>query len=79
MEFADWLLASIVTPSRHKPPSEFKILVLVYVTAISNFGLLELEFLDTGFRYFLALNGRNFGVSAHLAAIPPRIKVPVRV
>ena len=32
-----------------------------------HFGLLELglepEFLDTGLRYFLALSGRNFGIT----------------
>jgi hypothetical protein len=26
--------------------------------------------LDTGFRYLLALNGRNFGINAHLAVKP---------
>ena len=28
---------------------------------------LEALILDTGFRYLLALNGRNFGINAHLA------------
>jgi hypothetical protein len=39
-----------------------------------NFGpinkCLEALILDTRFRYLLALNGRNFGINAHLAANP---------
>jgi hypothetical protein len=31
---------------------------------------LEAPTLDTGFRHLLALNGRNFGINAHLAANP---------
>ena len=30
----------------------------------------ERVFMDTGFRHLLALNGRNFGINAHLAVIP---------
>jgi hypothetical protein len=64
-------IVPIATTSRHKP--EFK-KILIFSVRAGHFGLLkfrlEPEFLDTGFRYFLALNGRNFGANAHLAVNP---------
>ena len=34
-----------------------------------NLKYLGVLILDTGFRFLLALNGRNFGTNAHLAAL----------
>jgi hypothetical protein len=59
-------IVPIVTTNRHEPFSVFKNIDFErsYDTAISNhFGpinkRLEVLILDTGLRYFLALNGRN--------------------
>jgi hypothetical protein len=69
----------------HGPFSEFKIFVLSGVTRYmyGHFGhinkYLEVLILDTGFRCLLALNGRNFGINAHLAVNPTphrRLKGP---
>ena len=58
-------IVPIVTTSRHKSFSEFK--NIGFERSYGHFGptginkYLEVLILDTGFRYLLALNGRNFG------------------
>jgi hypothetical protein len=67
-------IVPIVTTSRHKPFSEFK--NNDFERSYGHFGPIKKSrarvFLDTELRYlyFLALNGRNFRMNAHLAANP---------
>ena len=71
-------IAPIATTSRHNPFSEFE--NIDFERSYGHFGpinkCLEALILDTGFRYLLALNGRNFGINAHLAANPTLCPVP---
>jgi hypothetical protein len=70
-----------VPTNPHRPFSEFK--NIGFERSYGHFGpiikCLQALILNTGFRYFWALNGRNFGVNAHLAANPTphhRLKGP---
>jgi hypothetical protein len=62
-------IGPVVTTSRHKPQTQTALRILKY-GFLAELRPSRDSFLDTGFRFLLALNGRNFGINAHLAVNP---------